>query len=64
MLIVGYSTASDQEDLNRIERQIKRRFLIGSQVSENSIISDLVKQNYPDRSVTKGITVLLLELIN
>ena len=56
--VEGYSTASDQEDLNRIERQIKRRFLIGSQVSENSIISDLVKQNYPDRSVTKGTSIL------
>ena len=30
---LGFSTASDQEDLNRIERQIKRRFLIGSQVN-------------------------------
>ena len=53
----GFETASDQEDLNRIERQIKRRFLIGSQVSEKSIVGDLTKQNYPERSVTKVLQV-------
>ena len=52
--VEGFETASDQEDLNRIERQIKRRFLIGSQVSEKSITSDLTRQNYPERSVTKA----------
>ena len=59
LMILGYETASDQEDLNRIERQIKRRFLIGSQVSEKSIVSDLIKQNYPERSVSKVLQIMI-----
>jgi len=57
--VEGFESASDQEDLNRIERQIKRRFLIGSQVSEKSIVSDLTKQNYPERSVTKVLQIMI-----
>lgn len=34
----GFTTEEDHEILNRIERQLKRRFAIGSQVSEQSII--------------------------
>lgn len=30
--------------LSRIEKQLKRRFAIGSQVSEHSIIQDFIKQ--------------------
>ena len=59
LVILGFESASDQEDLNRIERQIKRRFLIGSQVSEKSIVSDLTKQNYPERSVTKVLQIMI-----
>lgn len=40
----GFVTEEDQELLNRIEKQIKRRFVIGSQVSEHAIIQDFVKQ--------------------
>lgn len=35
----GFTTDEDQEMLNRIERQLKRRFAIGSQVSEQNIIA-------------------------
>lgn len=57
--VEGYETAADTEDLNRIERQVKRRFLIGSQVSEKSIIGDLTNQNYPERSVAKVIQIMI-----
>ena len=40
----GFTTEEDQELLNRIEKQLKRRFVIGSQVSEHAIIQDFVKQ--------------------
>ena len=40
----GFTTEEDQELLNRIEKQMKRRFVIGSQVSEHAIIQDFVKQ--------------------
>jgi len=34
----GFTTEEDQETLNRIEKQLKRRFAIGSQVSEQNIL--------------------------
>jgi DNA replication licensing factor MCM5 len=34
----GFTTEEDSEMLNRIEKQLKRRFAIGSQVSEQNII--------------------------
>ena len=40
--------------LNRIEKQIKRRFVIGSQVSEHAIVQDFSKQKYPERAYLQG----------
>ena len=40
----GFTTEEDQEMLARIEKQIKRRFVTGSQVSEHAIIQDFLKQ--------------------
>jgi len=40
----GFTTDADTEMLNRIEKQIKRRFAIGSQVSEHNIIQDFLRQ--------------------
>jgi DNA replication licensing factor MCM5 len=42
--VEGFTSAEDQDQLQRIEKQIRRRFVVGSQVSENAIIQDLVKQ--------------------
>ena len=40
----GFTTNEDQELLNRVEKQLKRRFAIGSQVSEHSILQAFAKQ--------------------
>lgn len=42
--VEGFTTQEDQELISRIEKQLKRRFAIGSQVSEHSIIQDFTKQ--------------------
>ena len=42
--VEGFTTEEDQELLSRIEKQLKKRFAIGSQVSEHAIIQDFVKQ--------------------
>lgn len=42
--VEGFTSQEDQEMLSRIEKQLKRRFAIGSQVSEHSIIQDFTKQ--------------------
>lgn len=40
----GFTSQEDQEMLSRVEKQLKRRFAIGSQVSEHSIVQDFTKQ--------------------
>lgn len=57
--VEGFTSTSDQEELNRIERQIKRRFVIGSQVSEYAIIQDFVKQKYDERKIQKVLHLML-----
>ena len=55
----GFTTEEDQELLSRIEKQIKRRFIIGSQVSEHAIIQDFARQKYPERSIQKVLQIML-----
>ena len=40
----GFTSEEDHEMISRIEKQLKRRFAIGSQVSENSIVQDFTRQ--------------------
>lgn len=40
----GFTSQEDHELLLRVEKQIKRRFVIGSQVSEHTIVQDFVRQ--------------------
>lgn len=57
--VEGFTTEEDQELLSRIEKQIKRRFIIGSQVSEHAIIQDFTRQKYPERSIQKVLHFML-----
>merc|ERR1719295_182726 len=55
----GFTSTEDQELLNRVEKQLKRRFAIGSQVSEHSILQDFAKQKYPEKTVQKVIHFMI-----
>ncbi|XP_013394229.1 DNA replication licensing factor mcm5-A isoform X2 [Lingula anatina] len=55
----GFTTEEDREMLSRIEKQIKRRFVIGSQVSEHAIVQDFTKQKYPEREIYKVLQAML-----
>lgn len=57
--VEGFTSEEDYEMLNRIEKQLKRRFAIGSQVSEQNIIQDFARQKYPDRAITKVINTMI-----
>ncbi|OXU29242.1 hypothetical protein TSAR_007478 [Trichomalopsis sarcophagae] len=57
--IEGFTSNEDIEMLTRIEKQLKRRFAIGTQVSEKNIVSDFVKQKYPERAIYKVIYTML-----
>ena len=47
----GFTTEEDQELIHRIEKQLKKRFAIGSQISQHTILNDFAKQKYPERQV-------------
>merc|ERR1712142_1253950 len=55
----GFTTEEDQEELNLIEKQLKRRFVIGSPVSQHAIIQDFVKQKHNERAVMKVLHMML-----
>uniref|UniRef100_A0A2K5RYD5 DNA replication licensing factor MCM5 n=1 Tax=Cebus imitator TaxID=2715852 RepID=A0A2K5RYD5_CEBIM len=57
--VEGFTSQEDQEMLSRIEKQLKRRFAIGSQVSEHSIIKDFTKQKYPEHAILKVLQLML-----
>ncbi|XP_052769415.1 DNA replication licensing factor mcm5-like [Mya arenaria] len=57
--VEGFTTEEDQDMLSRIEKQLKRRFVIGSQVSEHAVLQDFSKQKYPERSIQKVIHFML-----
>ncbi|KAM6302833.1 DNA replication licensing factor MCM5 [Podargus strigoides] len=55
----GFMTQEDQEMLSRIEKQLKRRFAIGSQVSEHSIVQDFMRQKYPEHAIYKVLQLMM-----
>uniref|UniRef100_A0A667XD49 DNA replication licensing factor MCM5 n=1 Tax=Myripristis murdjan TaxID=586833 RepID=A0A667XD49_9TELE len=57
--VEGFTTQEDQEMISRIEKQLKRRFAIGSQVSEHSIIQDFTKQKYPEHAIYKVLHLMM-----
>lgn len=57
--VEGFTTDEDHEMLNRVEKQLKRRFGIGSQVSEQNIIQDFTRQQYPERAILKVIHTMI-----
>lgn len=57
--VEGFTSESDQEEVRKIERQLKSRFPIGSQVSEQRVIQDFIKQNYTERSIMTVIHIML-----
>ncbi|CAO1427742.1 unnamed protein product [Diamesa serratosioi] len=57
--VEGFTTDEDHEMLNRVEKQLKRRFAIGSQVSEQNIIADFTRQKYPERAIIKVIHTMI-----
>lgn len=55
----GFTSEEDHEMLTRVEKQLKRRFAVGSQVSEQTIINDFLRQKYPERAIQKVIHTMI-----
>ena len=57
--VEGFTSTSDHEELTRIERQVKRRFVIGSQGSESQIVADFSRQSYNEQKVRKVLNLMV-----
>ncbi|RWS31678.1 DNA replication licensing factor mcm5-A-like protein [Leptotrombidium deliense] len=55
----GFTSDEDQRDMIRIEKQIKRRFPVGSQVSQSGIIHDLVNQGMAERAIQRVLHCMI-----
>jgi DNA replicative helicase MCM subunit Mcm2 (Cdc46/Mcm family) len=60
--IEGFTTREDQEEISRIEKQIRRRFVVGSQVSEHAIVQDFIRQVRIKRNLLINRFLICLEL--
>lgn len=58
--IEGFTTGEDQEALNRIETQLKRRFAVGTHVSEHLIVQDFVNRQHYKESLIKKVILGLV----
>nr|QIC49965.1 DNA replication licensing factor MCM5 [Actinia equina] len=54
-----FTPEQDMQEIRQIEKQIKRRFAIGTQVSEQRIIGDFLKQNYSQRAIQMVLYLML-----
>uniref|UniRef100_A0A0A9W762 DNA replication licensing factor MCM5 n=2 Tax=Lygus hesperus TaxID=30085 RepID=A0A0A9W762_LYGHE len=54
-----FTSTEDYEMLMRIEKQLKKRFAVGVQVSEKTIVQDFIKQKYPEHSVRRVISIMM-----
>ena len=55
----GFTSEEEHQQMIRVEKQIKRRFPVGTQISEFSIVQDLVKQNFAQPIVSKVIYCMI-----
>ncbi|GFX66513.1 DNA replication licensing factor mcm5-A [Trichonephila clavipes] len=55
----GFTTEEEHQTLLLIEKQLKKRFAIGSQVSEFNIVQDFLKQKYPERAIYKVLYLMI-----
>lgn len=57
--IEGFTSTEDRDLLSRIEGQLKRRFAIGSQVSEHTIVQDFIRQRYQEKDIMKVLYTMI-----
>jgi len=55
----GFTPEEDIEEVRRLETLLKKRFAIGSQVSEQRIISDFQRSNFSEKAISTVIHIML-----
>ncbi|TPP63353.1 DNA replication licensing factor mcm-5 [Fasciola gigantica] len=55
----GFTSQEEHDLILRVEKQLKRRFVIGSQVSEHAILQDFTRQGFAERAVSKVLHYMI-----
>ncbi|KAA3675289.1 DNA replication licensing factor MCM5 [Paragonimus westermani] len=55
----GFTSQEEHDLILRVEKQLKRRFVIGSQVSEHAILQDFTRQGFSERAVSKVLHYMI-----
>ncbi|VDM15932.1 unnamed protein product [Hydatigera taeniaeformis] len=55
----GFTSQEEHDLVLRVEKQLKKRFVIGSQVSEHAILQDFTRQGFPERTVMKVLHYMI-----
>merc|ERR1712137_1158453 len=55
----GFTPEEDIEEVRRLETLLKKRFAIGSQVSEQRIIADFQNRKFSEKAITTVIHIML-----
>ena len=53
--VEGFASVEDQRTFDRVEKQLKKSFVIGTHVSENAIVQEFVRQDYAVHVVKRVI---------
>ncbi|XP_053200983.1 DNA replication licensing factor mcm5-B-like [Panonychus citri] len=55
----GFTSDEDHQTLVKVEKQIKKRFPVGTQISEASIVQDLVQKDISEKVVHKVLNCMI-----
>nr|VZI30223.1 unnamed protein product [Spirometra erinaceieuropaei] len=55
----GFTSQEEHDLIVRVEKQLKRRFVIGSQVSEHAILQDFSRQGFSEHAVAKVLHYMI-----
>ncbi|KAF0990983.1 hypothetical protein HZS_3422 [Henneguya salminicola] len=56
----GFSGLADMEEIRRIETQVKQRFAVGTQVSNQRIVEDLLRQRFNENSIYRVLNIMVM----
>lgn len=59
MGVEGVTSDADQALMNKIESQLKKRFIPGSQVPIRSILADFTNQSFPEVAINQAISSMI-----
>uniref|UniRef100_A0A6B2G3P0 DNA replication licensing factor Mcm5 (Trinotate prediction) n=1 Tax=Myxobolus squamalis TaxID=59785 RepID=A0A6B2G3P0_MYXSQ len=56
----GFTGLADIDEIRRIETQIKQRFAVGTQVSNQRVLEDLIRQKFTENAVMRVLNIMVM----